>query len=424
MKSVGYMTLGCKTNQYDTQAIREAFEKNGYTSRSFQEPCDIYVVNTCTVTGTGDRKSLKMVRQANRRNPKADIIVAGCLAQKMGAELAGPQVRLVIGTQYRNDVVRLYEEAVARDMALIAVDSLKQVPYEEAQVTYNEGHTRAVMKIQEGCNNRCAYCIIPSVRGPIRSRSLEGIREEAVRLVENGFQEIVLTGIHLSSYGRDFTDRKENLASAVRAVAESGIKRIRLGSLEPRLVDRAFAEELSGIRSVCPQFHLSLQSGSDKILQAMRRQYSTSQYRDSVDLLREYFPDPAITTDVITGFPGETEEDFATTVDYVRTIGFARLHVFPFSNREGTEAAVMPQQVPMPVRMQRAKTLIEEGKKLEQAYLSSFIGKTVEVLFEENGTGLSREYFHVSAGPVDSGLIRCVRIERVEDGIACGTLTE
>lgn len=394
MKTVGYVTLGCKTNQYDTQCIREAFENSGYASASFQDFCDIYVINTCTVTETGDKKSLKMIRQAARKNPQADIIVTGCLAQKDAKEVCLPGVRLVLGNHFRQNVVALYEQALQSKVTTLAVTDLTSVPYEETQVTSNEGHTRAVMKIQEGCDNFCAYCIIPSVRGSIRSRSLEGIFQEASRLVQAGFQEIVLTGIHLSSYGRERNDGTD-LVDAIKVVAQSGIRRIRLGSLEPRLVDASFVERMEKIKAICPQFHLSLQSGCDEVLKNMHRQYTTRQFEEAVSLLRNAFPYAAITTDIITGFPGETESQFEETLAFAKKIGFSRLHVFPYSERSGTEAAKMTNQIPISVREVRAKRLIAVGKEMEKAYQEKLLGQEVEVLFEEGGTGYAKEYIRV-----------------------------
>ena len=391
MRTVAFHTLGCKVNQYDSQAMLELFEQAGYEPRDFSEPADVYVVNTCTVTGTGDKKSMNAVRRALRMNPGAEVVIAGCLAQRDGEKLLETGARLVIGNARRGEVVRLLEEAVEKGQRVAAVTDILRTPYEPLQISSHEGHTRAVLKIQEGCDRYCTYCIIPYVRGGIRSRAPEDIRREACRLAQAGFQELVLTGIHLTSYGRDLEGK--TLLDAVRACDAEGIQRIRLGSLEPVIVTESFAEQLRQEKKVCPQFHLALQSGSDPVLRRMRRRYSTSEFRRACALLRAAFPGCAVTTDVITGFPGETEEEFAETVAFCREIGFARMHVFPYSARQGTQASHMPGQVPKAVREERARTLIAEGEKMALRYRESMIGTTVEVLVEEtDGAGEAHGY--------------------------------
>ncbi len=393
MRSVAFHTLGCKVNQYDSQAMLELFEQAGYEARPFSEPADVYVVNTCTVTGTGDKKSLNAVRRALRQNPAAEIVIAGCLAQRDGEKLLETGARLVIGNARRHEVVSLLEEAVEKGQRVAAVDDILRAPYEPLVISRHEGHTRAILKIQEGCDRYCTYCIIPSVRGGIRSRTKEDIRLEAERLARAGFAELVLTGIHLTSYGRDLRDGS-TLIDAVRACDAPGVRRIRLGSLEPVIVTDAFVSALQKEKKVCPQFHLALQSGSDGVLRRMRRRYTAEEFRRAAALLRQAFPFCALTTDVITGFPGETEEEFGQTLAFCREIGFARMHVFPYSARQGTPAATMPQQVPRAVREERARRLIALGNDLAQAYRLSFVGKTVEVLTEEadGQTGLCRGY--------------------------------
>ena len=391
MRTVAFHTLGCKVNQYDSQAMLELFQQAGYEPRDFSEPADVYVVNTCTVTGTGDKKSLNAVRRALRTNPAAQVVIAGCLAQRDGEKLLETGARLVIGNARRGEVVRLLEEAVANGQRVAAVTDILRTPYEPLRISSHEGHTRAVLKIQEGCDRYCSYCIIPYVRGGIRSRAPEDIQREACRLSQAGFRELVLTGIHLTSYGRDLEGK--TLLDAVRACDAEGIQRIRLGSLEPVIVTESFAEQLRQEKKVCPQFHLALQSGSDPVLRRMRRRYSTSEFRRACALLRAAFPGCAVTTDVITGFPGETEEEFAETVAFCREIGFARMHVFPYSARQGTQASHMPGQVPKAVREERARTLIAEGEKMALRYRESMIGTTVEVLVEEtDGAGEAHGY--------------------------------
>jgi threonylcarbamoyladenosine tRNA methylthiotransferase MtaB len=379
------------------------------------------VVNTCTVTGTGDRKSMNAVRRAQRRNPEADIVIAGCLAQRDGEALLSTGARLIIGANHRSEVVELLETAQREQRQIVAVGDVLRVPFEPLTVSGDEGHTRAVMKIQEGCDRYCTYCIIPYVRGGIRSRAPEDIRREACRLGQAGFQELVLTGIHLTSYGRDLDDC--TLLDAVRACDAEGVRRIRLGSLEPVIVTEAFAEALKQERKVCPQFHLALQSGSDTVLRRMRRRYTADEFRRACALLRAAFPGCAITTDAITGFPGETEAEFEETVAFCKEIGFARMHVFPYSARQGTQAAQMPGQVPKAVREERARALIAEGDKMALQYREGLIGKNVEVLVEEtDGDGTARgytgEYIACSLRDGKPGEIYSVRVTGMDaDGV-------
>ncbi len=421
MRTVAFHTLGCKVNQYDSQAMLELFEQAGYEPRDFSEPADVYVVNTCTVTGTGDKKSLNAVRRALRTNPGAEVVIAGCLAQRDGEKLLETGARLVIGNARRGEVVRLLEEAVEKGQRVAAVTDILRAPYEPLSISSHEGHTRAVLKIQEGCDRYCAYCIIPYVRGGIRSRAPEEIRREACRLAQAGFQELVLTGIHLTSYGRDLDGK--TLLDAVRACGAEGVRRIRLGSLEPVIVTEAFADALRREKKVCPQFHLALQSGSDTVLKRMRRRYTADEFRRACALLRAAFPGCAITTDVITGFPGETEEEFAETVAFCREIGFARMHVFPYSARQGTPAAQMPLQVPKAVREARARALIAEGDKMALQYREGLVGKNVEVLIEETdaaGTarGYTGEYIACSVPDGKPGEIYRVRVTGLDaDGL-------
>ena len=426
-RTVAFHTLGCKVNQYDTQAMRERFEEAGCRTVEFDETADIYVVNTCTVTGTGDKKSMQTIRRCHRKNPQADIVVTGCLAQRAADELTMPGVRLVIGTQRRGEVVQLLEQALRQDCALIAVETLRHAPFERLTVHAHEGHTRATMKIQEGCDRWCTYCIIPSVRGPIRSRPLEEIREEAESLAAAGFKEAVLTGIHLTSYGRD-KHGEMTLLDAIRTVHEvEGVERIRLGSLEPVIVTPEFVRGIAAMDKVCHQFHLALQSGSDTVLARMRRRYTSGEFLAACALLREAFDDCALTTDVMTGFPGETEEEFMQTVDTCQKAGFARMHVFPYSEREGTKAAVMEGAVPRHIREERARRLIAAGKELERAALERLIGRVEGVLIEEmdaqsRGTGYTGGYMRVHVPGTQAGGIVPVRITGVENGELTGEL--
>ena len=414
MRTIGFMTLGCKTNQYDSQAMAQAFQRAGYALRGFDEICDIYLINGCMVTGTGEHKSMKFVRQAARRNPSAQIIVAGCLAQSKGEKLFLPGVRLVIGNQHRGKVVELFERAERENIALCAVESLQSAAFEPLDVRLMEGRTRAVLKIQEGCENRCSYCIIPDLRGPVRSSPLALVAEQAAELSRD-FAEIVVTGIHLASYGRDLGGVE--LVDALEAIGRApGLQRLRLGSLEPKYITEETVERLRAIPSLCPQFHLSLQSGSDKLLALMRRQYNTQRFRHAVELLRRAFPDAAITTDVICGFPGESEQDFAQTVDFCKEIGFARMHVFPYSEREGTPAATFPGRVETALREERARRLIAVGKALEAAYAKTFVGREVEALIEERGMGYTRQYLRLEAKGAEPGRLLRARVARAQGG--------
>ena len=425
--TVCFATLGCKVNQYDTQAMLEQFVASGYEPASPGAKADIYVINTCTVTGAGDQKSMKLVRRCHRCNPMAELVIAGCLAQRMGEELRYTGARLILGTQYRGRVVELLERAMAENTQTVAVSRLDSAPYEALSIRGHQGHTRAVVKIQEGCDCQCSYCVIPSVRGGVRSRPLESIREEAAALGRAGFVELVLTGIHLTSYGKDLPGRP-GLAEAVEAACgRREIRRIRLGSLEPGVADDAFLKAMRKLPAFCPQFHLALQSGSDRVLSRMRRRYDTAQFEAAVRKIRAAYENAAITSDVMVGFPGETEAEFRETLAFCQRIGFAKTHVFPFSPREGTPAAAMPGQIPEAVRRERARCLIRVGEELAEAYRLRQLGGSREVLLEEqrpDGTweGYTPEYVHtlVEDGKTcGRGRIVPVRMERLtREGIA------
>lgn len=427
--TVGFLTLGCKVNQYDSQAMLEQFEAHGYAAASAGETADIYVVNTCTVTGTGDQKSMQLARRVKRKNPSAELIITGCLAQRMGEELRATGARLILGTQYRGQIVSLFEKAMTEDQQLVAVEGLESAPYEPLSIRRHEGHTRAVMKIQEGCDNHCTYCIIPSVRGRVRSRELASIREEAAGLAQMGFREIVLTGIHLTSYGRDLEERPL-LSDAISAVCEpEGIARVRLGSLEPRVANEAFVEAMKGLPKLCPQFHLALQSGSDAVLSRMKRGYNTSQFLEATERLRAAYRSAAITTDVIVGFPGETEEEFAQQLSFCERIGFAKIHVFPYSQRLGTPAANMPGQVEKSVKDRRVAALMALGETLAEEYRKQHIGAVREVLLEKQLAsgemeGYTPEYIHtVISGGKAGEIVRAKLTALTQEGMQ-GMLVE
>ncbi len=424
MPTVAFHTLGCKVNQYDAQAMLELFEQAGYTACGFHEKADVYVIMTCTVTGTGDKKSLQAVRRAQRTNPEGKIIIAGCLAQRDGEKLLeSTNATLVIGNQYRKNVVQLLQEAEKKNQRMACVSDVLRIPYEPLEISAHEGHTRAVLKIQEGCDRYCTYCIIPYVRGGIRSRWPEDIAMEARRLSRAGFSELVLTGIHLTSYGRDLEGK--TLMDGIRACMQPGIERIRLGSLEPVIVTEEFVRQLQET-PVCPQFHLALQSGCDSVLQRMKRRYTTDEFRTACHLLREAFPGCAITTDVICGFPQETEEEFHKSCEFCREIGFARMHVFPYSARTGTKAAQMSGQVLKSVREDRARQLIAIGNELSRRYREQLVGQRVQVLCEEvtegTATGYTDTYIPCLFEGGEPGEMYTVLVQGLtEDGIQ-GTL--
>ena len=400
MPTAAYHTLGCKVNQYDTQAMEELLSAAGYQTVPFTGDADVYMINTCTVTGTGDRKSLQLARRIRREHPQSILVLCGCLAQLKGSALLETGADLVIGTQSRGQIVPLLEKVIASGSPVCAVQPIDDsAPFELLQVSHQSGHTRAVLKIQEGCSNRCSYCIIPKVRGNIRSRPLQDICLEARRLADAGFCEIVLTGIHLSSYGKDIRGGA-SLLDVVQALQQTeGILRIRLGSLEPTIATPEFSAALRRLDKVCPQFHLALQSGSDSVLHRMRRRYNISQYLASVNNLRTVFPAAAFTTDILTGFPGETEEEFMETESVIRRVGFARIHVFPYSPRPDTPASAMPGQLTDAVKQERARHLITVGEETASAYRKTWVGRETLLLPEEvvNGRweGYTPEYLRV-----------------------------
>ena len=427
MRTIAVQTLGCKVNQYDTEAMLESFERAGYAAVSMKDEADVYLVNTCTVTGTGDQKSEKLIRRIARLHPGSAIVVAGCLAQRNAEELLQMDgVRVVIGVQQRARVVELTEQAVSQDKRINAVLPLKGAEFEALFVSRHEGKTRATMKIQEGCDRYCTYCIIPSVRGPVRSMPLDEVRAEAQRLADAGYREIVVTGIHLASYGRGTED---TLLDAIRAVHDTpGVERVRLGSLEPKVVTEDFARSLSEMPGLMRQFHLSMQSGSDAVLKRMHRRYTSEEYYAACETLRFFMPDCAITTDVIAGFPGETEAEFAETLAFVEKVGFARIHAFPYSRRSGTLADRMPDQVDEGKKHKRTNQLIELGNKLEENFVKALTGSVQSVLFEQAaGDGLAEgytgQYVRVRA-QAQPNSIHSVRIVRTEGALAFGEIVE
>lgn len=392
-KRVAFYTLGCKTNQYDTEVMKELFVNSGYQVVNFQDESDIYIINTCTVTNLGDRKSRQMIRKAHRANPNAIIAVVGCYAQQAADEvLSIPGVKVAVGTKNRSRIVEYVEMAEATESSINAVEDIMKVrEFEDTPIETFHGKTRAVLKIQEGCNQFCSYCIIPYARGPIRSRQPQSVLAEVQRLADAGFKEVVLTGIHIASYGKDLkTTDLLNLLQDIHKV--EGIQRIRLGSLEPTLLTDSFVRTASQLPKVCRHYHISLQSGCDATLKRMNRRYTTQEFSEIVDRLRREMPDTAVTTDIMVGFPGETEEEFEETCAFVEKIGFSKIHVFQYSPRTGTPAASFENQVPPECKEKRSRRLIELGRRLERDFMKKFEGKRVMVLFEEEHPDLEGYY--------------------------------
>ena len=399
MKKAALHNLGCKVNAYETEAMQEMLENAGYEIVPFKEGADIYIINTCTVTNIADRKSRQMLHRARKMNPDAIVVAAGCYVQAQDGKEADPCIDIVLGNNHKKDLIEILEkydlkrtagavekwqdEKMTCTVAEIE-DINKTREYESLHLTKPGDHTRAYIKVQDGCNQFCTYCIIPYARGRVRSREQEDVVNEVKSLAANGYKEIVLTGIHLSSYGIDH-DGERHLLDLIRAVHEvDGIERIRLGSLEPGIITEEFADAISGLPKICPHFHLSLQSGCDATLKRMNRRYTSAEYYEKCRILRKYFDNPALTTDVIVGFPGETEEEFQESLAFVDKVDFYETHIFKYSKREGTKAARMEDQIDEQVKAQRSAAMIELGLKKKEAYERSFIGKTVEVLVEED----------------------------------------
>lgn len=382
-KKVAFVSLGCKVNQYETNAMSQEFIAAGYRVVEFDDVADIYIVNTCTVTNIADRKSRQMLRRVKEINPEAVLVATGCYAQVGKEELEKIEdIDLIIGNNEKKDIVEIIENYQNEKNAIIT-DVMHQKEYVEFGTTTYTEKTRAVVKIQDGCDRFCSYCIIPYARGRVRSRKLENIVAEVEQIVDNGIQEIVITGIHIASYGKDFNYEVTmiDLLEALNRI--EGLKRIRLGSIEPTIITEEFVNRLSKLEKVCDHFHLSLQSGCDETLKRMNRRYTCEEFENGTKLLRKAFPNAALTTDVIVGFPGETEEEFNKTYEFLKRIAFYKMHVFKYSQRKGTKAAVMPNQVDGTIKDKRSKALLELSDENEEMYNSKYVGKTVEVLFEE-----------------------------------------
>ena len=392
MKRAALHNLGCKVNAYETEAMQQMLEAAGYEIVDFHESADVYVINTCSVTNMADRKSRQMIHRAKKMNPEAVVVAAGCYVQTKEAEaVADEAIDIIIGNNKKYELVTKLDEFFRDHGKIDDVLDIndKNQEFEELYMDKPSEHTRAFIKVQDGCNQFCSYCIIPYARGRVRSRNLESVLDEVNRLAKNGYQEVVLTGIHLSSYSSEQTqeDGSTIQVSLLKLIQEihkvEGIKRIRLGSLEPKVVTEEFASELAKLEKVCPHFHLSLQSGCDATLQRMNRKYTAAEYEEGCQRLRKYFEHPAITTDVIVGFPGETEEEFETTKEFLERIHFYEMHIFQYSKRQGTRAAVMKDQIPENTKKVRSAALIELGENMSKEFRQYYLGRKEEVLFEE-----------------------------------------
>lgn len=382
MKKIGIYTLGCRVNTYESQAIGELFEQNGFELADFDGFCDVYVVNSCSVTNMGDKKSRQELRKARKKNKNSVCILTGCYAQyliKKGEEFNDADI--IAGVSEKGKIYDLYLKFLEeRKKITSGTDMVKERVFNELKISDFEQKTRAMLKIQDGCDRYCTYCIIPYLRGPVKSRSIKNITDEAVRLKNAGFKEIVLTGIEVARYGADTNEG--SLIDVVKAVSDTGIERIRIGSLEPVAADEEFLESLKSLKAFCPSFHLSLQSGCNETLNRMNRRYTAEMYTETVENLRKYFPDAAVTTDIIVGFPGETEEEFKESLNFAKKICFSHIHIFPYSKRKGTKAAEMEGQIPKNIKDERVKLMNEVSKEGRAAFLDKMYGKTFSVLFE------------------------------------------
>ena len=415
MRKAAFHNLGCKVNSYETEAMQQLLEDAGYEIVPFREGADVYIINTCSVTNVADRKSRQMLHRAKKMNPSAAVVAVGCYVQAAGAELKKDEaVDLIVGNNQKKDLVQILDDYFAdHENSGEILDIGHSQEYEELHIRRIADHTRAFIKVQDGCNQFCSYCIIPYTRGRVRSRRPEDIEHEVRGIAEAGYKEIVLTGIQLSSDGVDFKDeQQENLLTLIKRLDQiPGIERLRLGSLEPRIVTREFAKELARLRTICPHFHQSLQSGCDATLKRMNRRYNAAEYQACCEILREEFDNPAITTDVIVGFPGETGEEFAETERFLKAIHFYEMHIFKYSRRAGTRAADMPDQVPEGIKSVRSDILLALEKQQSLEYRGRFLGTEEEILLEEpieiDGTkymmGHTRQYVK-GAVPYEEGL--------------------
>ncbi len=425
---IAIYTLGCKVNQYETQAMEQELTARGHELVDFEQAADAYIINTCSVTAVSDKKSRQMIRRAKKMNPEAIVAACGCYVQTHTDEVKALGIDLIGGTGQRMEFLhRLLTAAQEKQTRVLVDDALHRHDFEILPAGGRQSRTRALLKVEDGCRNFCTYCIIPFARGPVRSLPLDEAARQTAQLAEQGYREVVLTGIEISSWGRDLPGDKSliDLLEAVSAAA--GEMRVRLGSLEPRTITEDFCCRASTLKNLCPHFHLSLQSGCDATLRRMNRRYDTARFTESALLLHRFFPDCAITTDLIVGFPGETEEEFVTTLDFIRRCGFAQIHVFPYSIRPGTRAAAM-EQIPKNIKEQRAAQAGEVAAALHEKYLQGCVGKTFPVLFEQPGapgfyTGHAPNYMEVAApGENLHNCLRPVRITAVEGTVLKGEI--
>ena len=383
MRKVAFCTLGCKVNQYETNAMEQAFIKARYEIVEFGDIADVYVINTCTVTNMSDKKSRQMIRKAKQLNNNSIVVAIGCYAQVSKDKLEDiEEVDLILGNNEKKDIVK-YIEDFQKEKIVHLEDVLHQKEFIDFGTTIHMEKTRAVIKVQDGCDRFCSYCIIPYARGKVRSRNLESVTKEIKALADNGVKEVVLTGIHIASYGKDFKDNISLIELLEEINKLDGIQRIRLGSLEPTIIDKNFLERLSKLEKICHHFHLSLQSGCNETLKRMNRRYTTEEFKNVVDLLRSTYKDVILTTDIIVGFPGETEEEFNSTYEFLKEIKFYKMHIFKYSRRKGTKADLMQDQISPDIQEQRSKKLLELSDKNQKEYNEQYVGKIVKVLFEE-----------------------------------------
>lgn len=428
MKKAALHNLGCKVNAYETEAMQQMLEQSGYEIVNFTDKADVYIINTCTVTNIADRKSRQMLHKAKKMNPQGIVVATGCYAQASKEQVELDDcVDIIVGNNKKKDIISILKEFESSKEPEHVIDINHTTEYEELELGSSLEHTRAIIKVQDGCNQFCTYCIIPFARGRVRSRNIDHVISEVTKLAGKGFKEVVLTGIHLSSYGVDLEN--EDLLSLIVAVNKvAGIERIRLGSLEPRIITQEFAKTLAGLGKMCPHFHLSLQSGCDETLKRMNRRYNANEYYEKCCLLRKYFDNPAITTDIIVGFPGETDEEFETTKEYVSKVNFFEMHIFKYSKRQGTKAASMENQVDEQKKNIRSASLLEITKKQSDHYIDSQIGKMLEVLIEEeviiDGTkyyiGHSKEYIKTAVScdeNLENKIVQCIGKERMGQNV-------
>lgn len=431
MPKIAFFTLGCKVNQYETGALEERFSDDGFEVVPFEDFADVYVINSCTVTAVGDKKSRAMMRRAKKINPNSIVALTGCFPQAFPEDAAAlTEVDIITGNKNRQALIDAVKNSLVSKQRTINIEPFSpKDPFEPMSVKNFPDRTRAFLKIEDGCDRYCSYCIIPFARGPVRSKPLNDVLEDAKTLYENGYREIVLTGINLSSYGKDISvSFSDAVAEVCRALPNV---RFRLGSLEPDLMSQKDIDTLAGLDNFCPQFHLSLQSGCDDTLKRMRRRYDSATYADLVKRIRTAFPDASITTDVMTGFPGETEEEFQKSLDFVRSVGFLKVHIFPYSKRKGSKAADMPGQLTLAEKKRRCDIMNEVTEESRQEFLSSQIGKTVSVLFESSFQDGICEGYSMNYTPVQvaseislSNQILNIRITSVRGDCCFGELSK